>query len=294
MRLRVGVVLALAALLVAGRADAIRLVGASFADGMLYDVDATTGAATNARQIRVYACDFFCGDVSIPVTYVGGIEVHPLVPDEITVATTISNADYGSALMGGPLGDPYFAYESVRPFGAEVELGEGDLALDPVSGDLFAVGLTGTTAPYLLMRIDALSVAVAGPIGFSDVSGLAFDAAGTLYALDTGADALLVLDPENGSTLATTPLSAPLGAVAGMDFDPESGLMYVADGGTGGQDALFTLDVATGVLTGIGPLGLESGLSGLAVVPEPGALVLAATACGVLGAQYRKRSRMNE
>ena len=133
-----------------------------------------------------------------------------------------------------------------------------------------------------------------GQIGFSDVSGLAFDAAGTLYALDTGADALLVLDPADASTLATTPLSAPLGAVAGMDFDPGSGVIYVADGGTGGQDALFTLDVATGVLTTIGPLGLESGLSGLAVVPEPGALVLAATACAVLGAQYRKRSRMNE
>jgi DNA-binding beta-propeller fold protein YncE len=272
---RIAAALAIAALLGASRVEAVQLVGASFADGLLHDVDATTGAATNARQIRVYACDFFCGDLTIPVTYVGGIEVHPLVPDQITVLTTISNADYGSALMGGPLDDPFFGFDSVRRFGVEIQFGEGDLARDPVSGDLFAVGLTETTAPYVLMRIDALTGAsVVGQIGFSDVSGLAFGAAGTLWALDTGADALLVLDPADASTLATLPLSEALGAVAGMDFDPVSGLLYVADGGTGGQGALFTLDVETGVLTEIGPLGLASGLSGLAVVPEPSALAL--------------------
>jgi len=234
MTLRIAGAFALAALLGASRAEAVQLVGTSFADGMLHDIDATTGAATNARQIRVYACDFFCGDMSIPVTYVAGIEVHPLPPDQITVVTTISNTYYGSALMGGPLDDPYFAYDSVRLFNVEIEIGEGDLALDPSSGDLFAVGLTETTAPYVLVRIDAFTGAsVVGQIGFSDVSGLAFDAAGTLWAIDTGADALLVLDPAVASTLATIPLSEPLGAVAGMDFDPVSGLLYVADGGTG-------------------------------------------------------------
>jgi DNA-binding beta-propeller fold protein YncE len=292
MIVRLAGVLALAALLGAARADAVRLVGTSFADGMLHDVDATTGAATNARQIRVYACNQFCGDVSNPATFVAGVEVHPSTPDQIIVATTLSNPDYYSAVMWGPLADPYFDFASVRRL--NVEIGEGDLALDPIGGGLFAVGLTETTAPYLLVRVDPLpglpGGSVVGPIGFSDVSGLAFDAAGTLYALDTGADALLVLDPADASTLATIALSEPLGAVAGMDFDPVSGLLYVVDGGTGGRDALFTLDVATGVLTEIGPLGLESGLSGLAVVPEPESFALGAAGVAALVASQRRKA----
>ena len=86
-----------------------------------------------------------------------------------------------------------------------------------------------------------------------------------------------MLDPTDASTLSSVDLSHPLGALAGMDFDPATGTLYVADGGTGGADALFTLDPATGGLTEIGPLGLANGLSGLAV-PEPDAAVLAAAA----------------
>jgi DNA-binding beta-propeller fold protein YncE len=255
-----------------------RLAGASFADGMLYDVDAATGAATNARQIRAYPCDFFCGDVSVAVTHVAGVEAYAAT---LLLVTTITNASYPSTLMGAPLADPLVAYDAVDPVGAQI--GEGDLAIDPASHDLFAVGLTGGIAPFQLLRIHALTGAsTVGPIGFSDVSGLAFDAAGTLYALDTGSDALLVLDPDDATTLSTTPLSEPLGAVAGMDWDPDTDTLYVADGGSGGRNALFTLDPDTGVLTEIGPLGIASGLSGLVVVPEPSGVAIGGVALAAL------------
>jgi hypothetical protein len=262
-------------------ANAAELLGASFADGMLYDVDAATGAAANPRSIRMYACNYFCGDMSIPVTHVAGIESHRLAPAMLHVLTTVSGGALANALVSAPLPDPYAAFGAATPAG--VQIGEGDLALEPSSGQLFAVGLTEMTAPFTLVRLPAIGGAtVVGEIGFSDVSGLAFDAAGTLYALDTGSDALLVLDPSDASTLSTTPLSEPLGATAGMDYDPDTDTLYVADGGTGGRDALFTLDVATGALTEVGLLGLDSGLSGLAVVPEADAIALGGAALATL------------
>ena len=98
-----------------------------------------------------------------------------------------------------------------------------------------------------------------------------------------------MLDPSDASTLSTMPLSTPLGALAaGMDFDPATGTFYVADGGSGGTDSLYTLDPATGVLTAIGPLGIAGGLSGLAV-PEPDTALLGIAACAALAGVARRR-----
>ena len=107
----------------------------------------------------------------------------------------------------------------------------------------------------------------------------------------TGAfDTLIELDPSDASTLSTTALSRTLGALAGMDFDAATQTLYVADGGSGGTDALYTLDPATAVLTTIGPLDIAGGLSGLAV-PEPDEALLAVVAGAALAAVVATRRR---
>jgi len=261
-------------------AFAANLIGVSFADGFVYDVDAQTGAATHPRVLTT--------SDPLNLASLAGIEID--AGGSVFVATTQGFAAYPSTLFSVPLVDPFPAVTLRGAVGAQV--GEGDLALDPISGDLFAVGLTDLIAPFTLLRIDPSDPAAAevvGQIGFDDVSALAFDASGTLYALDTGADALLVLDSSDASTLSTTSLSEALGALAGMDFDPASGTLYVADGGAGGTNTLYTLDPTTGVLGAIGPLGIASGLSGLAV-PEPGAALLGIAACAALaGVATRRR-----
>jgi hypothetical protein len=65
-----------------------------------------------------------------------------------------------------------------------------------------------------------------------------------------------------------------------MDFDPATGLLYIADGDLGGTNNLNTFDFGVGSLSLVGPTGLDGtptgfgGLSALTFVPSPGTGVL--------------------
>jgi DNA-binding beta-propeller fold protein YncE len=280
------------ALFASASPSAAQLTGVAFASGLVYDVDATTGAATNPRSLSIVAgCTEGPGLCAYALDDFAGVEI---APDGTMLLIPVESAEFfGSNLIGAHV-DATFALWA-DPLA--VQIGEGDVALDPVSGDLYAVGLTNLIAPFTLVRIaqgptgwvDA-TASVVGEIGVSDISALAFDATGRLWAIDTGFDTLLELDPTDASTLSTTALSRTLGALAGMDFDDATATLYVADGGSGGTDSLYTLDPATAVLTTIGPLGIAGGLSGLAV-PETNVGLLAVVAGAALAAVVALRRR---
>jgi DNA-binding beta-propeller fold protein YncE len=273
-------------------APAGALVGVSFSDGLVYDVDAQTGAATSPRALEIgTGCPPPAPCETAPIVALSlfaGIEVD--ASGALLLATVHTAPFYPDRVFLAADGAP----PEIASFGAAgAQVGEGDLALEPSTGALYAIGLTNQIAPFLLLRIDdpgAPSAIVVGQIGSSDISGLAFDGAARLWALDTDQDLLLELDPDTAETIDSVALSTGLGQLAGMDFDFESGAMFVADGGTGGTNTLYTLDVATGALASVGPLGIAGGLSGLAA-PEPQSALLGAAAVASLAGVVAARRR---
>jgi hypothetical protein len=120
-----------------------------------------------------------------------------------------------------------------------------------------------------------------------DISALAFDPAGTLYALDSMNEAIYTVDPLTANILSTIPIGASLGNLAGMAFDPDSGSLYIADGGALGTNKtyLFLLDLQ--FLFELGDTNAPFGLSGLTFIPEPSSIFLLACA----GLAWRRRRR---
>ena len=175
---------------------------------------------------------------------------------------------------------------------------EGDLAFDPTTGNLFqlksAVYTAGGVDSSDLMLLDKSNgdpTFVGTVRRGNDLSAMAFDGVGRLFVVDTDDEELLLVDTLTASILDTTALSGPLGDVAGMDSDPTSSALYVADGGSDGSlGSLYTVDPATGQVSTIGPTGLTYGLSGLVFVPEPGACSILLLGTLILG---RQRARAN-
>jgi DNA-binding beta-propeller fold protein YncE len=134
----------------------------------------------------------------------------------------------------------------------------------------------------------------------ADYSAGAFDLAGNLYVLNTGIagnSTLSTLDKNTGAVLSTIRTNVDLGTTAGLAFDPDTGVGYVADNLT---NRLYTINTPTGVMTEVGQLGVNN-LAGLAfvpvvtAVPEPGSLALlgagAFTALGYFGLRRGKTAK---
>lgn len=233
----------------------VPLIGNDWQSGTLYDVDRVTGLASNPRA-----------------TGVQNLTGISLGPDGMLYGLNAG----GSATLHKI--DPVSGSSVMVGITQKTFVTEGDIDFDPISGTLFAIQETDTGNDRALFTVDpsdATTVEVGVISVGGDLSAMAFDASGQLWVLDTAFsnDQLLMVDKTDGSVMSSVALSAPLGAVAGMDFDPKTGDLYVADGFTNGTDQLYTLDTGTGLLTPVGATGLGDGLGGLEfVIPEPHSL----------------------
>lgn len=168
-----------------------------------------------------------------------------------------------------------------------LQIVEGDLAFNPTNGMLYGLQADGPNSTTRnLFRIDpnsGIGIIVGNLANSGDFSSLAFDVNGVLYSIDsggTGNSVLVTIDPGTAFINSSVTMNVNLGASVGMAFDPVSGMAFVGDSAaspaSGGTNSLYTLNVANGMATLIGPTNDQNGLSGIAfvAVPEPGSLML--------------------
>ena len=230
-------------------------VGIDF-DGQLYDVDRATGQATNLRDTGIGR-----GPAGVTSNDQGLLyTVTTAVANESNSLLTIDPVNGRSNLIGS-LGQTFI---------------EGDLDIDPTTGILYAFD---NAASNQLIAVDTTTGAatdvrsIPGITNDLDPSAVAFDSSGTLYVLDTrnasmdGPARLLTVDIDTRTVTSTVTLSSPLGGTAGMDFDPMTGDLYIVDGfGAESTNSLWLVDLVSGDLSLVGPLGNADGLAGLEIV----------------------------
>jgi hypothetical protein len=202
----------------------------------------------------------------------------------------VVNPDTGQATFAGDPGAPVPVFGDVATgfdFNPGVDrirvvnANDGNFRLNPNNG-----ALSGIDTPI-------------NPAG-ADLVGLAYDnlasgaTSSSVYALDRATSTLVRIggpggqspSPNSGTVATIGPLGFALDPVldAGFDISP-AGVGYVA-AVTGGTTDLFTVDLATGAMTLVGPIGTGAGeIVGLTALPEPGPLPTGpAGATGATGA----------
>ena len=180
---------------------------------------------------------------------------------------------------------------------------EGDISFNPKDGRLYALGRDNQCCgPYYfklftLSLTDGTATPIAsldptapGPNSFFDLSGLAFDQEGGLFALDTASSRFLTIDPITGDILRITDahyedgVSANLGAsIAGFDYDSASNRFI-----TRTSSQLFAADPRTGLVVEVGAASSLS-VAGLAVIPEPTTVALMGLGLAALAGPLSRR-----
>lgn len=111
----------------------------------------------------------------------------------------------------------------------------------------------------------------------------------TLYVLDTGLDVLAIQSPANAGTLMTVgSVGTDLTELGGFDISPVSGNAFAAVRGVNPDRSTFwSINLATGQGAQIGDIGGGIIVTGIAIVPAPGAAGL--LGLGALAAFRRRR-----
>ncbi len=155
---------------------------------------------------------------------------------------------------------------------------EGDLAYD-ANGTLWGadVGVVGTVNTGNALLLPTALTAL------GDVSGLAFSASGALLAFDQSGvrDAVYRIDTATGATTLVGLTGTQSEGVGALESSADFGTVWLVDG-----SSLYTLNQETGTASLIGATGV-SGISGLALVPAPGAAAVLALGGVVAGRRRR-------
>ena len=221
----------------------------------LWDINPTTGVASNPRTVS------------------GGIDRAPLAID-----FSPSGVLYGVSLGpsgGSPNSGMLFTINPVN--GATTFVAnltqfvnvEGDIAIDPTTGILYAVDGIG---PLFTINMTTGVCTTVGTLpldlpGGADYSGLGFDNSGQLYAWSQFGSVLRKVNKSNGAIQSTVFLSPfPGGGVGDVAFDPGTNKCLLGGNPSGG--VLSSCNPNTGLVSPIGSTAPMSGMWSMTFDPR--------------------------
>jgi hypothetical protein len=232
-------------------------------------------------------------------------EVHPIFG--LRANETLFGLDFDAGVYYGV--GSFGALYSVDPnSGAATLFGDGFNPPTPLNGSAFGVDNTpgglrivsNLEQNLLVDRVtgELISSGPAYSPGSLFLSGLAYDVgSGDIFAIDTGANELGIVDPTTGGYASVGLLGIDASRVNGLDSSLATGFLYLASPAASGdpQADLYVINKTTGVATLVGQIGLPGDdviLVGLTTVPEPGAaslFVLGGLALWVVGFRNRRQ-----
>ncbi|MEO6597274.1 MAG: hypothetical protein ABIP94_21230 [Planctomycetota bacterium] len=222
---------------------------------ILWDINTTTAVPSNPRTVNA-------------------------TPNRPPLAIAFSPAGILYGVSQGSPGDvpPGAKLFTINPTsGAPVVVGtltqilsvEGDIAVDPTTGILYAV--TGIGDLFTINTSNAFCISVGNlPLdlpGGADYSGLDFDSTGQMYVWSTFGQVVRKVNKTNGAIQGTVAIApSPGGSIGGLVFDPGTGTCFIGAGSTG---PMFSkVNVNTGLVMPIGPLTGMSGIWALTFDPR--------------------------
>jgi hypothetical protein len=184
-------------------------------------------------------------------------------------ATQVGAGPFSPALSGGAFG---FDFNPVVDLIRVVSNADQNLRLNPLTGAVAGVdtplAYPGSGDPGSGFNPNVVSVAYTN--SFAGASST------SLFGLDTGLDTLVRIDPPGAGVLSTIgPLGVNIIEIGGFDISGATSIAYVAAILADHSNSfLYTINLATGAMTPVGEIGGGNQIHAIAVVPEPGSLVL--------------------
>jgi hypothetical protein len=128
------------------------------------------------------------------------------------------------------------------------------MAWDPTTSTMFASAANGSTATLFTLDLATGAATPVGPITDAPYTvGIAVNGEGEMYGLDMLNDNLIAIDKATGAATVVGPIGFNANYAQGMDFDPQTGVLYLAAYNLSSGGELRTANTSTGATTLVGP-----------------------------------------
>ena len=231
------------------------LSDAGLTTSILWDINTTTGVPSNPRTVN-----------TAPNRCITTMAFSPT-----GVLYGVSQGQPGDVPSSGKLytihvatGTPTLVATMTQFIGVE-----GDIAVDPTTGFLYAVDGIGPL--FRINTITGVGTSVGSlPLdlpGGADYSALAFTSFGQMFVWSSFGQVVRKVNKLTAAIQSTVPIApSPGGQIGGMAFDGGTGTCYLAAGVPGAN--LSKVNTSTGAVAAVGPLTGMNGIWALAFDPR--------------------------